>query len=276
MHTSFDLSAVGDLRPLADVSRTVSDTAAGIVERWLIIGATARDLILRYVHGLAQSRKTVDLDIAVGVASWEVFARLEKELIANGATPVRGVAHAFLLRDWKIDVIPFGGVEENGVIVWPPANDHAMSVVGFTEASENAMEVILPGQVRVLVASPAGLLILKLIAWKERHWSYPRYDAVDIRTLLVSYSESWNEDRLYDEAGELLRRFQFDNTLAGAALLGRDAAAIAKPVTLQRIQAILETETAEDAMTLAADMGFRTEDNLKLLEALLFGIRDAR
>jgi predicted nucleotidyltransferase len=148
-----------------------------------------------------------------------------------------------------------------------------MSVLGFSEASQHAIEVLLPGQVRVSVASPPALLILKLIAWKERHWSYPRYDAVDIRTLLDSYSQAWNEDRLYEEADDLLRHFGFNNTLAGAALLGRDGATIAKPATLQRIQSILQTETSEDVITLATDMGRRVEDNLNLLQALFFGIQ---
>jgi hypothetical protein len=57
-------------------------------------------------------------------------------------------------------------------------------------------------------------------------------------------------------------------------LLGRDAASIVQPATLQSVVAILEAETDVDGLTLASDMGGRTEDNLELLEALLFGVRD--
>jgi predicted nucleotidyltransferase len=98
-------------------------------------------------------------------------------------------------------------------------------------------------------------------------------DGIDIRTLIDSYSEQWNQERLYGEASEILEHFAFDTSLAGAALLGRDAAAMAKPATLLTVLAILEAETGEDALTLASDMGGRTEDNLNLLEALLFGLR---
>jgi predicted nucleotidyltransferase len=275
MPTSIDLSSVDVLRSLARVAETLGNAAEGIVDRWLIVGATARDLILQHAYGMPERRKTADLDIAVAVASWGVFDALESRLLANGAQQNPAVMHEFFVEDWKVDVIPFGGVEQDGVIRWPPDQQTELNVVGLTEASAHALDVILPGGVHALVASPPGLLMLKLVAWKDRHWRYPRRDGIDIRTLIDSYSEPWNQERLYEEAGDLLQHFGFDNALAGAALLGRDAASIANPATLQIALAILEAETGIDVLTLASDMGGRTEDNLSLLEALLFGFRDA-
>jgi predicted nucleotidyltransferase len=274
MPTSLDLSGVPALRSLAEVAETLRAAAAGIVDRWLIVGATARDLVLQHAYGLRERRKTADLDVAVAVASWEMFAALESRLLAKGAQRHPAVRHEFLVGAWKVDVIPFAGVEKNGVIRWPPDGQTELNVTGFAEASSNALEVILPGGIEVLVTSPPGLLILKLIAWKDRHWRYPLRDGIDIRTLIDSYAEEWNQERLYGEAVELLEHFGFDNTRAGAALLGRDAASIAQPATLQTLVAILEAETGVDALTLASDMGGRTEDNLELLEALLFGVHE--
>src|SRR5882672_1511771 len=77
MRTSFDLSGVPALRSLAEVAGTLRDAAAGIVDRWLIAGATARDLVLQHAYGLPERRKTADLDVAVAVASWEIFAARE-------------------------------------------------------------------------------------------------------------------------------------------------------------------------------------------------------
>ena len=272
MTTSFDLSGVIDLRSLGEVAQTLTEVAAGIADRWLIVGATARDLILRDAYGLPEKRKTVDLDIAVALPSWKAFDLLQKQLVLRGAVCNRNSVHEFRLREWTIDVLPFGGVEENGRIVWPTAN--AMSVVGFHEVSRHALDVLLPGDVRVLVASPAGLLILKLIAWEERHWTRPHHDAVDIRTLIDSYAESWNVERLYEDADEFLRKFRYDNALAAAALLGRDAAAIAERTTLEQMKTILERETSDGAIVFANDMGPRTEENLELLEAVLAGVHD--
>lgn len=136
---------------------------------------------------------------------------------------------------------------------------------------KHAVDVILPHGVRVLVAEPPALLILKLIAWKERHYEQPKHDAVDIKTLLESYSGDWNVERIFEEADDLLEHFGYDVQLAAAALIGRDAAAIAERPTRKAVRAILETETAADAMLLASDMGGSVATNLQLLEALLYG-----
>ena len=117
--------------------------------------------------------------------------------------------------------------------------------------------------------------MLKLIAWEERHLLMPRHDALDIRTLIDSYAAPWNEDRLYTDADDLMRRFGYDNTLAAAALLGRDTAAIARPATLDRIRRIVERETSSETFLLPAEMGRRVEENLALLEALLIGFETA-
>lgn len=275
MDISFDLSEVTDLRSLGRVAGTLNAVTEDLAKRSLIVGATARDLILHHVHGLPIIRATVDLDIAVAIASWQAFDELQARLIAKDARRDVRIAHRFVLDEWSIDVVPFGGVEQDGAIVWP-RTDTGMSVIGFEEASLHALQVLLPGNVRMFVASPAGLLILKLIAWEERHITEPRHDAVDIRTLLASYAEGWNEDRLYGEADDLLQRFGYDNALAAAALLGRDCAAIARAATLERITTIVARESSGEAVVLAADMGGRAEQNIALLGALLTGLREAR
>jgi predicted nucleotidyltransferase len=276
MSTSFDLSNVSELRSLAEIVQVVSNAADAVVERWIIVGATARDIILQYVCQCPKGRKTVDLDIAVAIRSWGAFETLEKRLLKRGARPDRRIAHRFSLNDWKLDIVPFGGVEQDGVIAWPPDHDTEMSVTGFEEMSIHAWEVQLPSGVHALVASPPGLLILKLIAWEDRHRTRPHHDAVDIRALIDSYDQPWNQDRVYGEADDLLQRFGYDNSLAAAALLGRDAATIAQASTLDRVRSIVERAALDESFVLAADMGGRVNENVSLLEAVLVGLRDAR
>lgn len=88
MPTSIDLSNVVELRSLSDIVETLNDSARGIVERWLIVGATARDLILHHAYHLPISRATIDLDIAVAVPSWLAFEVLQKELLKRGQQTV--------------------------------------------------------------------------------------------------------------------------------------------------------------------------------------------
>ena len=162
------------LASLADVIRMLSDAATGVADRWMIVGAAARDLILTEVHGIPERRKTADLDVAIAVASWNELETMEANLAAAGAARNPRVAHEFFIGDWTVDTIPFSGVEKDGVIRWPADEAIAMNVLGFEEAYDHALEVLLPDDVRVRVVAPAGLLILKLIAWADRHWESPR------------------------------------------------------------------------------------------------------
>jgi len=268
-----DLTAVDELASLAQAVATLDDAARGIAQQWLIVGATARDLILHHGHGMPIRRATVDLDVAVAVDSWSSFQSLSRALIARGARPVKEIAHRFELGGWKIDILPFGGIARSGEITWPPDGSPTMSVMGFEEASQHAIVATLPGGVTAAVASPPALLILKLIAWEDRHVELPRHDAIDIDILIASYAASWNEDRLYAEADDLLQRFGYDNSRAAAALLGRDAAEIAQPATVDRVASILVRETSGDTLRLATDMGGRAATNLELLEAVWIGFQ---
>lgn len=269
-----DLTNQPALVSLGEVVSQFQSVADGIVDSSLIVGATARDLILHYTHGVPITRATADLDIAVSVGSWRSFRQLEAQLIEAGAHLDTQVSHRYFIAAWKVDIVPFGKVEQDGKIVWPTTGSE-MTVAGFEEASEHALTVLLPGGVEALVTSPPALLILKLIAWKDRHRTAPHHDAVDLKTLLESYAKPWNEDRLYDQADDLLLRFSYDNEHPAAALLGRDAGALARPSTLARIRAILAAETAGEHLILARDMGPRVEQNLELLQALAFGVQDA-
>jgi predicted nucleotidyltransferase len=121
------------------------------------------------------------------------------------------------------------------------------------------------------VAPLPAQLLLKALAWSERHRE-DRRDAVDIRTLIDAYAAGWNQEHLYDDGGDLLERFEFDNELAAAALLGRDAFGIAETRTATRVRQILDSEVSEDSsLKLAGDMTGRVEVNLQLLRALRTG-----
>ena len=269
-----DLTNETALVSLGEVLQQFQRVAGEVVDRTLVAGAMARDLILHYTQGLTIQRATVDLDLAVAVRSWSTFQQLEARLIDAGARRNPHASHQFFMADWRVDIIPFGDVEHDGMIVWPRTG-FEMTVAGFDEASEHALTVLLPGRVQAFVVSPPALLVLKLIAWKDRHVAEPHHDAVDIKSLIASYAGRWNEDRLYGEADDLLQRFGYDSERAAAALLGRDAGALARPATLTRIRAILDAETTDEAWRLARDMDTRVEDNLALLQALASGVQDA-
>lgn len=274
----FDLSERRELSATAQTLASVADVISSHATHWFLVGAAARDVVLSFGYGLKLTRATYDLDIAVAVPTWMAFESIACELVSRaGFTRDARTSHRFRTEEAVVDIVPFGGVAADGVVVWP-LHELEMSVLGFAEAYAEADQVILPGKLSVLVASPPGLLILKIIAWEERHREQPKHDAVDIAALLETYSSNVAVDDLYTNGADLLEQFGYDNELAAAALIGRYAAKIARPATAQQILRILTRETdAEGHLALAIDMSHRsTEAALRLLEALRAGFRGER
>ncbi len=217
------------LRPeLALHARVVADiesVAAPMGIRLMITGAFARDLHLFYRCGIAMQRKTEDIDFGLAVADWAAFAALREGLSASGnfqASP--GVAHR--LRHGNglpVDLVPFGRIETGErKISWPPAGDVVMDVFGFREALASAHVVTLPGHAQTRVVSLAGLVLLKIVCWQERHYRSARKDAHDIALILQHYLAASNEARLWDEFPEWTQRDDFEYELAGPQMLGHD------------------------------------------------------
>jgi predicted nucleotidyltransferase len=194
----------------------------------MLVGATARDLLLYHVFGHAVTRATYDLDFAVLVDSWEQFAIVKQLFLDIPGFTDKGRSTQRLIYqptgasfETIIDIIPFGKLETaDRTIAWPPVADVVMNVAAFSDVFENSVNVqVCPG-LFIPVASLPGLTVLKLFAWLDRH---EERDVQDIRRLMETYTDAGNVDRLYDEEGNELERVNFDTTLAGSYLLGKDA-----------------------------------------------------
>ena len=73
---SLDFSHRPDLKSLGRVAHALQAAAEPAGVNFLLVGATARDLMLRYAHGIEPARQTVDVDFAVMVNSWPSFEAL--------------------------------------------------------------------------------------------------------------------------------------------------------------------------------------------------------
>jgi predicted nucleotidyltransferase len=214
-----------------------------------VAGATARDLILVSVHGLRPGRATRDIDFGIAIESWEQFARLKERLAATGDfAPDRRALQRLIYTDQAVgfsipvDLIPFRGVASpSGTIAWPPRQDVVMNVAGFEEALASAISMEIEVGLTVRVASVPGLTLLKLIAWADRGRESNK-DAADLYTLLTTYADAGNTDRLYDQEMDLLEAVAYDMELAGTELLGRDVARICSPQALAQVQSLLRSE----------------------------------
>lgn len=192
----------------------------------LLVGATARDALLSYAHGIPLSRATHDADMAFAISDWAAFDTLRHHLLESSKfESVAGTVHRLQHHSGvPVDFIPFGAIERpDGTIAWPPEYAEVMGVLGFAEARANAIEVRLPdNQILHVVALPM-LAVLKLFAWVERRFREPRKDSADLFDILTKYLDAGQDERLYSEAEHLLNDQAFDYRIAGAWLVGSDA-----------------------------------------------------
>lgn len=212
-----DLSDRHDLADLSDVIGAVQ--ACSSVEL-LLVGATARDLLLLHAHGINTLRATDDFDLAFAVADWDAYDGARRTLLASG--------------DFVADT----------------AVQHRLAFRGQQTVAA-AIPVRLPRGAEVRVTSLPALALLKLMAWKDRRYTAPEKDASDLWLLLRSYAEAGNLERLYNEFATILQACEFDLERAGARLLGADARRVlqegdtANPA-LATVCAILDPEIDAD------------------------------
>jgi predicted nucleotidyltransferase len=234
---------------IAQVLRAVDAAAKMLGYEYFLAGATARDLVLVNALGLRPGRATRDIDFGLAVENWTQFWTFKESLIESGsfranATSVQRLYYKDAYAGWElpVDLIPFGPIEsEEGTIAWPPKSEVIMNVAGFDDAFRSAVRLTIEEDLVVRVASLPGLTLMKLLAWRDRHLENNK-DASDLYTVIATYADAGNDNRLFDHELDLLEATEFNMELAGAQLLGRDIASICGDGCLGHIKEILDSE----------------------------------
>lgn len=186
MSNLLDLSGKIDPLSLA-LFASLSETAGSLDLAFFLVGATARDMIFELGHGLPSRRATNDKDFGVRVSNWDECEKLKESLLTTGLFKETQEVQRLLSRgELLIDFLPFGGIAgAQGEIRWPPDEAVVMSTVGFEDAYRVALDVRVRASppLDILVASPPGLGIMKLISWADRPQERSR-DAADLAYLL--------------------------------------------------------------------------------------------
>ncbi len=190
---------------------------------FLLVGASARDLVLHHAHGAQVIRATGDIDIAVQVRAWEDFTALKSALLEKGFTESDQKQRLISSIGLPVDIVPFGGIEDGkSRIHWMPEGIIRMSVLGLREALEHADLVRIRDEpvLDLPVATLAGLSILKILAWTERSADLRKKDAIDLLYLLKNCEHTAPiKDQIF-ETGEVLENYGWDTSLTAAHLLG--------------------------------------------------------
>lgn len=204
-----------------EILRAVAEETQAEGIDYLLVGATARDVLLTHVHGLASRRATYDVDFAVAVKNWDQFAALRTRLIARGAFNATDKAQQRLYYQapdsnlaYQLDLVPFGGISKGtNTIAWPPDMKIIMNIAGYDDVRAAAELVTFAPDFDGKVVSLPGLAILKLVAWSDRGRVDPK-DAHDLIHLMNSYAAAGNIDRVYAKDG-VIDAGEYDPDLAG-------------------------------------------------------------
>ena len=239
-------------RPLDPITVEILREVAAVAEAegvdHMLVGATARDVLLTHVFGLEVRRATYDIDFAVTVKDWEQFEALRTGLLTRKTFKDGGrVKQRLYYRgekgdyDYHIDLVPFGAITKgSNEIAWPPDLKTIMNVVGYEDVLAAAELVEFSPEFIQKVVSIAGLAILKIVAWSDRGRDNPK-DAQDLVFIMDSYAAAGNLDRVYEEDG-VIEAGDHDPDIAGVYLLGLDIQRMASENTRKVLNQIIERD----------------------------------
>lgn len=134
------LNVSGKLNPIeVEIFDSIYRATSQLGIPFLVIGASARDLILHHVHGIEVTRATGDIDFAIQVAAWSEFQELKNRLLDMNFTESHQKRRLVSPFGIPVDIVPFGAIEdERAMIRWPPENVVEMHVLGFREVYVHA------------------------------------------------------------------------------------------------------------------------------------------
>ena len=243
-----------------EILRFIGEVCDRAEVEWILVGAMARDVQLQHRANVSAGRATTDIDIAVIVESWAGFALLVAAFTQTQQFGHARSAHKLLGTDSgsfpgrKVDIVPFGGVEDEGsAIRWPPDGAHVMSVVGFKEALATA-ETIRIADFDIRVVSVPALAALKLIAWLDRRMEDSK-DAVDFERIIRTYEHVIGERMFQGLEFEILKEVDFEMEKAAAQILGVHVASACAASTVEVIKGLLQADRDRSLLIAQMDAG---------------------
>ena len=203
---------------LVELLKKLTDSFNRMGREFYVIGATARDIIIRQLIGTTSGRRTKDLDIAIAIPDWSVFDEIKEGLVTDGFEKSTNMHQRFYYGEYELDIVPYGVAKEDDNIYWPPEEEIAMSVKGFDEVLSEAITVNIDDEFAIRIASLHGLFLLKFNAWLDRNTKTSK-DAEDMSFILSNYFMANLERNVYSEVYDWEN---FDEYIVGGYWLARD------------------------------------------------------
>lgn len=156
-----------------------------------VVGAIARDIMMKLLKEGEVRRRTNDLDVAIALQDWLDFDRVKDALQSNHFKKVKDKQKFYYKgensdNDFEVDVVPFGKIAENEQICWPPEGNPVMSVRCFEDVMAHSISISVNDDVSFEIAPLCGQFIIKFDTWIDRHASTDK-DATDMFYFLDKY-----------------------------------------------------------------------------------------
>lgn len=192
---------------LYDTLKALSSSLQGLKIPLYVVGATARDVMMKLLCEDEVRRRTNDLDVAIALQNWSDFDRVKEKLEQNHFKKVKDKQKFFYKgeandNDFEVDVVPFGNIAVNEQICWPPEGNPVMSVRCFDDVMAHSMDVSVDDEITFKIAPLYGQFLIKFDTWIDRHAKTDK-DAVDMFYFLNSYyrvkvmNDSMPPDEIY-------------------------------------------------------------------------------
>lgn len=227
---------------LVELLKKLTDSFNRMGREFYVIGATARDIIIRQLIGTTSGRRTKDLDIAIAIPDWSVFDEIKDVLVADGFKKSADMRQRFYYGEYELDIVPYGVAKDDDNIYWPLEEEIAMSVKGFDEVLSEAITINIDGEFDIRIASLHGLFLLKFNAWLDRNIETSK-DAEDMSFILSNYFMANLDRNVYTEVYDWEN---FDEYIVGGYWLARDLLLLLTKEQITYYKDCIEKELEKD------------------------------
>lgn len=182
-----------------------------------VVGALARDIAMEILKMPPSPRRTADLDVAIALKDWSQFELLKEQLLKNNFVKGKPRQRFYYKgedgnNDYEIDIVPFGELETDEKVAWPPEGNPEMSVKCFKDVMNIADTVVIDDTIIVKMASLSGQFLIKFDTWIDRHLLTDK-DAADMLYIMDNFYLAYVSFKqpVPDEVQETSERFDLLN-----------------------------------------------------------------
>ncbi|WP_462358142.1 hypothetical protein [Phocaeicola coprocola] len=156
-----------------------------------VVGALARDIAMEILKMPSSPRRTADLDVAIALKDWSQFELLKEQLLKNNFVKGKPKQRFYYKgedsnNDYEIDIVPFGELETDEKVAWPPEGNPEMSVKCFKDVMNIADTVVIDDTITVKMAPLSGQFLIKFDTWIDRHLLTDK-DAADMLYIMDNF-----------------------------------------------------------------------------------------